>query len=706
MPKKILLADDSVTIQKVVELTFVEEDYEVSCVSNGRAAVEKIKEERPDILLCDVIMPEMNGYEVASFVKRDPGYSSIPVILLTGTFEPFDEDKARSSGADTYITKPFDSKMLVDKVEELLSKRVVYTTPDHEESAQIFHSRQEFVVSSEDQPRAVPDEKDGGSSEESSAFISPELEYEMPDGGLEPLPESSVEQTVISAGRTGEADDLGVASELPSETAENTADSEAQELVLENSDEEVVGQEDLDAEGETTADLGAPRPDEDALSEAVDIGEIMPEDEIPEPAFDELVTPAETAEASEEHLQAEGPKEPGTAGMEPEPATERDAETAAAESFEPTAFEQPFEEIETEEPPPIVHELTAQQEMVSEAQKRLDEEAQLPSEQPSGDATSEAEVEAGQAYERAEPEALSSEEPPGNDKEEPGEEGESSEILEESPFMPYEGEAETVEAASEGDILVAGSRTAAAGFGADAEEEAPGHEAVAAESPEEGPSEEDAAFESGIDTAAPEQAAAAEPPDRVEIDKMVEDALQRLVGPAVERAVNEAVGAAVEKAIGDIASARIDEILGQAVPDAVRESAGRMVPDLGRDILGGILPDMVRQSAGENLPDLVKPIVETEAASAVSRAIEQTLPQAMRQAAQETAPGVVGQVTEEMAPQVIRETVKAISRDLVSEEVKAMMPDIVKPVAWEVIPELAESIIKRRIQELETEETD
>ncbi len=128
MPKKILLADDSVTIQKVVELTFAEGDYQVVCVSNGKAAIEKVKESRPDILLCDIIMPEVSGYEVAEFVKRNPAFSAIPVILLTGTFEPFDEDKARLSGADTFITKPFDSRMLVEKVESLLKARLVLDT--------------------------------------------------------------------------------------------------------------------------------------------------------------------------------------------------------------------------------------------------------------------------------------------------------------------------------------------------------------------------------------------------------------------------------------------------------------------------------------------------------------------------------------------------------------------------------------------------
>lgn len=145
MPKKILLADDSVTIQKVVELTFAEGDYEVTCVSNGKAAIEKLQAARPDIMLCDIIMPEVSGYDVAQFVKKNPVYSAIPVILLTGTFEPFDEEKARLSGADTYITKPFDSRMLVEKVESLLEKRLVMDTTVAAPSFEVM-ARQEMTV--------------------------------------------------------------------------------------------------------------------------------------------------------------------------------------------------------------------------------------------------------------------------------------------------------------------------------------------------------------------------------------------------------------------------------------------------------------------------------------------------------------------------------------------------------------------------------
>jgi CheY-like chemotaxis protein len=122
MPKKILLADDSITIQKVVELTFSDGDYEVIATNNGAKAIQKLSEIRPDIILSDIIMPEKNGYELCEYVKSHPDFRSIPVILLTGTFEPFDPDRAEKAGCDAVVTKPFESQSLIHKVEELIAQ--------------------------------------------------------------------------------------------------------------------------------------------------------------------------------------------------------------------------------------------------------------------------------------------------------------------------------------------------------------------------------------------------------------------------------------------------------------------------------------------------------------------------------------------------------------------------------------------------------
>jgi CheY-like chemotaxis protein len=122
MTKKLLVADDSVTIQKVVNLTFAGEDVAIEAVSSGDQALEKIRELRPDMVLADVFMPGLNGYEVCESVKGDPDLSGIPVVLLVGTFEPFDEAEAARVKSDGHLTKPFDTSELIQIVRSLLDK--------------------------------------------------------------------------------------------------------------------------------------------------------------------------------------------------------------------------------------------------------------------------------------------------------------------------------------------------------------------------------------------------------------------------------------------------------------------------------------------------------------------------------------------------------------------------------------------------------
>src|SRR3982751_2439413 len=129
MAKKILLADDSITIQKVVELTFSDGDYEVTAVNNGAKAIQKLSEFRPDVILSDIIMPEKNGYEVCEYVKSHPEYRTIPVVLLTGTCEPFDPDRADKAGCDAVVTKPFESQSLIHKVDELIQAAQSQSAP-------------------------------------------------------------------------------------------------------------------------------------------------------------------------------------------------------------------------------------------------------------------------------------------------------------------------------------------------------------------------------------------------------------------------------------------------------------------------------------------------------------------------------------------------------------------------------------------------
>ncbi|MFZ5787767.1 MAG: response regulator, partial [Acidobacteriota bacterium] len=118
----LLLADDSITIQKVVELTFAETDHAVVAVGNGRDLLQRLAQVNPDVVLCDVVMPDMNGYDVCQTLKSDPATLHIPVILLTGTFEPFDRDRALAAGCDAIVTKPFEARELIATVEDLLQR--------------------------------------------------------------------------------------------------------------------------------------------------------------------------------------------------------------------------------------------------------------------------------------------------------------------------------------------------------------------------------------------------------------------------------------------------------------------------------------------------------------------------------------------------------------------------------------------------------
>src|SRR5215213_4905062 len=100
MPKTLLLADDSVTIQRVIELTFAHENVRVVSVSDGRRAVQWMETESPDIVLVDVQVPDIDGYAVTSHVKQSARLRGVPVLLLAGAFEPVDQDRVRALGCE------------------------------------------------------------------------------------------------------------------------------------------------------------------------------------------------------------------------------------------------------------------------------------------------------------------------------------------------------------------------------------------------------------------------------------------------------------------------------------------------------------------------------------------------------------------------------------------------------------------------------
>jgi CheY-like chemotaxis protein len=123
VPRTLLLADDSVTIQRVIELTFADEDIQVVAVSDGDEAIAILDKTPPDIVLADVGMPGRNGYEVARHVKETPSLAHIPVVLLTGAFEPVDQAKAAAAGCDGVLAKPFEPQLVIGRVKELLARQ-------------------------------------------------------------------------------------------------------------------------------------------------------------------------------------------------------------------------------------------------------------------------------------------------------------------------------------------------------------------------------------------------------------------------------------------------------------------------------------------------------------------------------------------------------------------------------------------------------
>ncbi len=122
MATKVLLADDSITIQKVVELILTEQGFEVKTVNNGQEAITTMLSYTPDIVLADAEMPLLNGYQLCERIKNNARTKHIPVILLAGAFEPIDTELAKNVKSDGTLTKPFEAQELLNKINSFLSQ--------------------------------------------------------------------------------------------------------------------------------------------------------------------------------------------------------------------------------------------------------------------------------------------------------------------------------------------------------------------------------------------------------------------------------------------------------------------------------------------------------------------------------------------------------------------------------------------------------
>ncbi|HTM32878.1 MAG TPA: response regulator [Vicinamibacterales bacterium] len=120
MPPTLLLADDSLTIQRVVSLTFADQPVRVVVAKDGQDAINRMAKERPDVVLADTNMPCVDGYELARWVREQPHLSTVPVLLLAGVADPVDEQRLHDSGANGVLEKPFEPSHVISRVKELL----------------------------------------------------------------------------------------------------------------------------------------------------------------------------------------------------------------------------------------------------------------------------------------------------------------------------------------------------------------------------------------------------------------------------------------------------------------------------------------------------------------------------------------------------------------------------------------------------------
>jgi CheY-like chemotaxis protein len=181
MMKKLLLADDSITIQKVVGIILSTEEYQLEITDDGDRAFTKALEEIPDLVIADVSMPGKDGFELCRAIKSEPSLSNTSVLLLPGAFDHFDEAKAGEVCADGWLTKPFESQSLLDKVSQLLEAKPVRMagTAVTEEAEPPLETQAETLGIDVD--TAVSEELLGLDAVDSLALSAADVDEESPD---------------------------------------------------------------------------------------------------------------------------------------------------------------------------------------------------------------------------------------------------------------------------------------------------------------------------------------------------------------------------------------------------------------------------------------------------------------------------------------------------------------------------------------------
>ncbi len=199
MTSRILVADDSITIQKIVAMAFENEDAAVEGVDNGEAAFLKLQEFKPDIVLADVDMPDLNGFELSKKIKESAEFNSTYVLLLASDFEEFDDELFRESQADDHITKPFKSEDIVRKVKGLLEGDSGDSTEEAVLEEDALEEEEEEDVLSLSEADIVPEESIVDLAEETTVDRSEDMPEEEEDVMILDLPED-LEESLVDEG--------------------------------------------------------------------------------------------------------------------------------------------------------------------------------------------------------------------------------------------------------------------------------------------------------------------------------------------------------------------------------------------------------------------------------------------------------------------------------------------------------------------------
>ena len=122
MAKRILIVDDEVQLVEMMKMRLEAAGYEIISAYDGQEGFDKAKKDKPDLIILDLMLPKMDGYKVCGLLKNDARYNKIPIIMFTARVQEEDERLGKDLGAEEYVTKPFDPKLLLSKIKELLGE--------------------------------------------------------------------------------------------------------------------------------------------------------------------------------------------------------------------------------------------------------------------------------------------------------------------------------------------------------------------------------------------------------------------------------------------------------------------------------------------------------------------------------------------------------------------------------------------------------